>query len=98
MVGTKHTLVEHEALDGVVVTACVSDTKLFDKIEAHGGALYDTMQEADAVADRINEKYAADGGIVPDLLNGAHMSGFTKKVRVSGQRLYIPIRTGPGTS
>ncbi|MFE6746031.1 hypothetical protein ACFVGM_09280 [Kitasatospora purpeofusca] len=94
---TRYTLAEHEGIQYAVVAARIPDTKTENKIRAHNGVVFDGFKAADAAAEEINDRYAAAGGnVYPDPANGALVTGFTKKVRLDGQRMYVPLRVPAG--
>jgi hypothetical protein len=87
-----YTLAEHENVPGCVVAVAFTGAVLRAKITQHCGVVYEDWSEADEAAEAINDRFASAGGIVPDVENGAHMTGFTRKVIVDGRRMYIPLR------
>jgi hypothetical protein len=96
---TRYTLAEHESIPFSVVAAAIRNQAMEDKVRAHCGVVFDKYMEADAAADRINDETAdTKGGIYPDPNNGAHVTGFTNRVKLDGRRMYIPIKTPEGTA
>ncbi|MFD7540179.1 hypothetical protein [Streptomyces sp. NPDC059819] len=85
----RYTLAEHETLDHFVVAVAVAP-KLESRAKQHMGLIFEDYAQAEAAADAINE-WASIESLHPNRV--AHLTGFSAKCRIDGQRLYIPIVT-----
>ena len=94
---TRYTLAEHDSIPLSVVAAAIRNQGMEDKVREHSGVVFTSYSAADTAAAWINDEMAdSKGGIYPDPNNGAHATGFTKRVKLDGRRMYIPMKTPEG--
>lgn len=89
----RYTLTEHEKLPGYVkaTTLTPAQEKIVSK---HQGVVYTDYASADKAADEINDWACERADGLPSLAPSrpAHLTGFSSRYRIDGDRLYVPVR------